>query len=186
MAEKTGLSPTSYVVLGLLASFGPSTPYELKRAVADSLGNLWSFPHSQFYAEPERLKEAGLIEEAQEKAGRRRRTFTLTPKGRRTLMRWLKDPDISGHQLRDPALLKLFFGDLVGVENMQALALAQEEVHRQRAAEYERASDEMSENDMPFRHATMRMGLVFERAAIRFWRAISDELVPSTTEGGSK
>jgi PadR family transcriptional regulator, regulatory protein AphA len=176
MDVNTGLSPTSYVVLGLLESLGPSTPYDLKRAVASSLGNLWTFPHSQFYAEPRRLESAGLIEQSQETGGRRRRTYSLTPQGRSALMGWLKDPEITGHELRDPGLLKLFFGDLVGVENMHALAHAQEEQHMKRALEYERAKTDMTGDDLPFRDASMRMGLVFERAAVRFWRAIADEL----------
>jgi PadR family transcriptional regulator AphA len=179
MAESTGLSPTSYVVLGLLASLGPSTPYDLKRAVGESLGNLWSFPHSQFYAEPERLAAVGFVQERRETKGRRRRTYSLTPKGRRALMQWLTDPEISGHELRDPGLLKLFFGDLVGAENMHALAQAQEQVHGDRASEYERATDETTD-DMPFREASMRMGLMFERASVRFWRTIADELSNSS------
>jgi len=48
---------------------GPSTPYDLKRFVQLSVGNFWPFPHTQLYAEPARLAEAGLLEET----GRRRR-----------------------------------------------------------------------------------------------------------------
>ncbi len=180
MTENQDLSPTSYVVLGMLASLGPSTPYDLKGAVGSSLGNLWSFPHSQLYAEPQRLAHAGLVRENRESAGRRRRTYSLTPQGRRALMSWLEDPEISAHELRDPGLLKLFFGDLAGVANMQALARTQEDVHRDQVAEYERATSDSSDDDLPFRAASMRMGLVFERAAVRFWRAISEELANSS------
>lgn len=175
MASETVLSPTSYVVLGLLASLGPSTPYDLKQAVASTLGKLWSFPHSQLYVEPRRLAAAGLVAERREQKGRRRRTYSLTPKGKRALLRWLKDPDIGGHEVRDPALLKLFFSDLVGATDVRALARFQEELHQKQAQEYERLIDE-SRGDLPFRAETMRMGLVFERAAARFWRAISEEL----------
>ena len=49
------LSPTSYVVLGLVSLRGPSTPYELKNAVEKSVAYFWTFPHSQLYREPERL-----------------------------------------------------------------------------------------------------------------------------------
>ena len=49
------LTPTSYLVLGLTVRHGPVTSYELKQRVQESLGNFWSFPHSQLYAEPERL-----------------------------------------------------------------------------------------------------------------------------------
>ena len=54
MSTMIRLGPTSYLVLGMVAVRGPSTPYELKRAVARSVGYFWPFPHAQFYAEPAR------------------------------------------------------------------------------------------------------------------------------------
>ena len=48
-------------------------------------GNFWPFPHTQLYAEPARLAEAGLLEEAREETGRRRRHYTITAAGRRRL-----------------------------------------------------------------------------------------------------
>ena len=55
----TRLTPTSYIVLGLLEAAGEATPYDLKRAVGTSVGNFWSLQHSQLYAEPARLASAG-------------------------------------------------------------------------------------------------------------------------------
>jgi DNA-binding PadR family transcriptional regulator len=106
------LTPTSYVVLGLLATLGPSTPYEMEQQVDLSLGHFWSFPHSQLYSEPVRLAERGLVEEAREQGGRRRRTFTLTGAGRTALQDWLgaQDEPPAGTELRDLGLLRLFFG----------------------------------------------------------------------------
>ena len=51
------LSPTSYLVLGLIGLRGASTPYDLKRAVSRSVSYFWPFPHSQLYGEPERLDD---------------------------------------------------------------------------------------------------------------------------------
>ena len=55
------LSTTSYLVLGMIALRGPSTPYDLKRAVSRSVGYFWHFPHAQLYSEPDRLADAGLL-----------------------------------------------------------------------------------------------------------------------------
>mgnify|MGYP001027913657 CR=1 FL=1 len=52
------LSITSYVVLGLIAMRGPSTSYDLKRAINHSVGFFWPFPHAQLYSEPKRLSQA--------------------------------------------------------------------------------------------------------------------------------
>ena len=66
------LTPTSYLVLGLLAREGPSTPYDLEQHVKATLGNFWSFPHPpvQRAAPPGAL---GLVTETRETEGRRRR-----------------------------------------------------------------------------------------------------------------
>ena len=106
------LGPTSYVVLGSIAVRGPSTSYDLKRFVELTLGHFWSFPHSQLYAEPDRLARAGLLTEDREEGGRRRRTYAITNDGRRVLDAWLHEPATAQVELRHPGLLKLFFSEL--------------------------------------------------------------------------
>jgi len=51
------LTPTSYVVLGMVAMRGTTTSYDLKRAIGHSVGYFWPFPHAQLYSEPKRLVE---------------------------------------------------------------------------------------------------------------------------------
>ena len=75
------LTPTSYIVLGLIERGGESTPYQLKRLVAAGLGNFWSLQHAQLYSEPERLAKAGLLDEDVETTGRRRKTYRITAAG---------------------------------------------------------------------------------------------------------
>lgn len=60
-ADNLRLGPTSYLVLGMIGLRGPSTSYDLKRAVSRTVSYFWPFPHSQLYGEPERLTEAGLL-----------------------------------------------------------------------------------------------------------------------------
>ena len=71
---------------------GPSTPYDLKRFVQRQRGQLRPVPHTQLYAEPKRLAEAGLLEETREEGGRRRRHYGITEMGRRRLAEWLSEP----------------------------------------------------------------------------------------------
>src|SRR5207244_9809317 len=106
------LTPTSYLVLGLLAREGPSTPYDLERHVAATLGNFWSFPHTLLYSEPPRLVALGMVRETREQDGRRRRIFAITPRGRQALGTWLNEPAAAPTELRDLGLLQLFFSDL--------------------------------------------------------------------------
>ena len=173
------LTPVSYVVLGLLAQNGPSTPYELKAAVARSIGNFWSFPHTQLYTEPQRLVEAGLAREKQEAAGRRRRTFTITAAGRRALHTWLGEPASFSRELRDLGLLKLFFGGLVEPEAVQSLAAEQEKAHLQKLQDFEDLERESRGDGNPHRRSVLRMGLLYERAAAKFWAEVAAGALPA-------
>jgi DNA-binding PadR family transcriptional regulator len=104
------LSVTSYAVLGLVRYFGRTTPYDLKRLIAETLDNFWPVPHTTFYAEPARLAAAGYLSEEREPAGRRRKFYELTHRGREALEAWVADPTTSPPQLYDEAVLKVFLG----------------------------------------------------------------------------
>ena len=178
------MTPVAYVVLGLLAQNGPSTPYELKAAVARSIGTFWSFPHTQLYTEPDRLLAAGLVRVKQEASGRRRRTFTITAAGRRALAAWLAEPAPFSRELRDLGLLKLFFGGLVSPEEVVALATEQEKAHRSKLQDFEALEREGRSDGDPHRRSVLRMGLLYERAAVRFWAEVADGALPEPEPAG--
>ncbi|MCW2800506.1 MAG: hypothetical protein JWQ70_1978 [Aeromicrobium sp.] len=165
------LTPTSYLVLGCLASAGPSTPYELKQAVAESVGYFWSFPHSQLYSEPARMTAAGLVQEEREEGGRRRRVFSITAVGRAALDDWLTQPTAGLPDIRDVGLLKLFFGDLVGPDEVNALAVAQRGAHEERLKLYEGL---FSGPPQSAAESTIGLGIAWERAAAAFWASIAE------------
>jgi PadR family transcriptional regulator, regulatory protein AphA len=108
--EEIRLTETSYVVLGMLDWLGPSTPYRLKRVLAESVQDFFPVPHTSFYAEPARLTAAGYLDERVERGGRRRRTFELTERGREALRAWLEEPETRFGEFRFPGVLKIFFG----------------------------------------------------------------------------
>src|SRR3954469_15254102 len=110
MTKRPTLTPTSYLVLGLVAREGECTSYDMKIMVSRSIGYFWTFPHSQLYAEPARHAEIGLLAEEQEAGGRKRRTYRLTDPGRDALRSWLAEPTDEPTEIRDLAVLKLFFG----------------------------------------------------------------------------
>src|SRR5690606_13071766 len=69
MSMALKLTPTSYVVLGMVAMRGATTSYDLKRAIGHSVGYFWPFPHAQLYSEPKRLVELGLLSVSSEQDG---------------------------------------------------------------------------------------------------------------------
>jgi PadR family transcriptional regulator AphA len=169
--SRSALTPVSYLVLGWLAH-GPATPYDLKRASAQSVGYFWEFPHSQLYAEPTRLTKLGLLEEEQEQTGRRRRVYSITEAGRQALEDWLREPTSESPQIRDIGLLKLFFHDALGGESVVALARAQEQSHRDKLVTYQEIERTVPEGAV-FGRAALQAGLIFERAFIEFWSEIA-------------
>jgi PadR family transcriptional regulator, regulatory protein AphA len=129
--SRPDLTPVSYVVLGLVARDGPSTPYALKTAVGRGVAHFWQFPHSQIYAETGRLARLGLLAEQREHTGRRRRSYRITPEGRAALRAWLAEPTDEPPQFRSLGLLKLFFSQHAEPEHVAELARAQLALYRQ-------------------------------------------------------
>lgn len=104
------LTPNSYALLALLEEFGESTSYEIKQAIEESIANFWPVPHTTAYEEPARLAAGGYLSVRQEPAGRRRRVYALTEKGRTALREWAAKPGAAPPQLRDEHALKAFAG----------------------------------------------------------------------------
>jgi DNA-binding PadR family transcriptional regulator len=173
--SELSLTPISYVVLGLVRDLGPVTPYDMKRIIADSIGYFWPFPHSQLYAEPARLAEAGLLAEEQEEGGRRRKTYTITEQGRRAVEEWIVASDPTPTEIRDLGLLRLFFASGLPAEAVSELARRHEVVHRERLAEYEALYARVGDVVPAPMVTTLRIGLDFERLAVDFWRTVADD-----------
>jgi DNA-binding PadR family transcriptional regulator len=186
------LTSTSYLVLGLLAREGPSTPYDLKRHVAATIGHFWAFPHAVLYQEPARLVLLGLAVEKRELEGRRRRFFSNTDGGREALRAWLRRPFVRPPELRDLGLLQLFFADLEPPGVALTIAEAQLAYHRAQLARYEAGQLGGDPSDgagadgrsiAKWHGVTLRVGLLMERAAVEFWSGIVGGAL--TTDGAT-
>lgn len=166
----------SCLVLGLIGLRGPSTSYELKKATERSISYFWPFPHSQLYGEPERLSKAGLLSHEEETGGRRRKLYSLTPDGRIALATWLGTPPTDVYEMRDMAVLQLFFGEFMSTEELVSLAKAQAESYRARIAIYadieSTFSGRMGRNR---RMAPLHLGIQLATVCLRFWEEIGEQ-----------
>lgn len=167
------LTTTSFVVLGMIALHGHCTPYDLKRAIGESVGLFWHFPHAQLYAEPDRLADLGLLARTVEGGGRRRKTYSLTASGRDALRGWLAAPTPPHFQLRDVAELKLYFHEIGDPDHVATLAAEQIAQHRRRISLY---NDLLRRSPDPA--PTLELGLELEHAALRFWSALAEGDLP--------
>jgi len=166
--QEPKLTPTSYIVLGLLHRAGEATPYRLKEMVARSVGHFWSLQHAQLYTETERLRQGGYVSERREESGRRRKAYRLTDKGRRALEDWRAEPTDALSELRDLALLKLFFG-----ADPAQLAPVQLAAHRREQEAYEAIREEMPADVPAGPGLALEAGIRHAREWIRFWEELT-------------
>jgi PadR family transcriptional regulator, regulatory protein AphA len=100
----------------------------------------------------------------------------------RLLHAWLARSSQEPAELRDPGLLQLFFADLGPPGARLAIATSQLAIHRAKLADYEEDARVEGEVDgaLPgnrtaerWRGETLRMGILYERAAVEFWTGIA-------------
>jgi PadR family transcriptional regulator AphA len=169
------LSPTAYVILGMLR-LGKSTGYEIKQLVDRSTRFFWAASYGQIYPELKRLEQAGLVTgQADPRDGRRRRAYHLTDEGNRVLDEWLATPDVSVSEMRDVALLKLFFAEGRPPEDAAAIAAAARERHEGIVAALEQVEASGPDPDsMPAQ--VLRFGLDFHRWYAQRFAQMEDDL----------
>jgi DNA-binding PadR family transcriptional regulator len=101
--------------------FGSRTGYDIKQKIEISTQFFWGASYGQIYPELKRLERAGLVSaEADPRGGVKRTAYRLTGAGERALHEWLADPTTQQFEMRDEALLKIFFGDLLTDDELLA------------------------------------------------------------------
>jgi DNA-binding PadR family transcriptional regulator len=107
---------TAEALLGML-SLCPRSGYELRQAIAGSIGNFWSESFGQIYPTLKRLEQDGFVRSFEgDRAGSK--VFSLTDAGRERLEEWLgvmPRPQVKRNEL----LLKVFFGNLSQPETVR-------------------------------------------------------------------
>jgi PadR family transcriptional regulator, regulatory protein AphA len=128
------LSATAKVILGMVAA-RPRSGYEIKQLIDGSARFFWAASYGQIYPELKKLEDAGLIAGADASQGaRQRRVFELTPKGRRAARSWIED-EAQVFELRDEALLKLFFSGSIEPQRAAEVASERAAIARAKATE---------------------------------------------------
>lgn len=102
-------SPTTYAVLGLLAS-RPWTGYELTTHLRRSMRFVWPSSEGHLYREQKRLVGLGWATVETEASGRRKRKrYSITPAGEEALKLWFRAPP-DEPRFEVEGLLRLFHG----------------------------------------------------------------------------
>jgi PadR family transcriptional regulator AphA len=154
------LSPTAYVILGMLG-WRPMSGYEVKSIVDKSTRFFWAASYGQIYPELRRLSHAGLIEgKASPQGGRKRNIYRLTPAGRKELRAWLgADPEV--YEFRDEGLLKLFFAAATDGESAPGTLDAMGRGHERMVEQL--TAIEAEGPPKGFAHLVLRYGIEFHQ-----------------------
>ncbi len=111
MTRSPRASTSRFAILGVL-SLGAMSGYDVKKLIERSIAHFWNESYGQIYPSLNRLAAEGFAERRREKQRGKpdRHVYSLTPKGREELARWLAVP--ARHEpFRSELLLKLFLGD---------------------------------------------------------------------------
>jgi DNA-binding PadR family transcriptional regulator len=115
------LSTPDYVVLGMVG-LGARSGYEIKRMVDLSIRFFWTISPAQVYPSLTKLERDGLLTGRDEPQGnRRRRIYERTAAGSEALRAWLRSAEPMPFELRDIAMVKLFFADALTPADAQEL-----------------------------------------------------------------
>lgn len=105
------------VILGLL-SHEPMTGYEIKKRIDSTLHFFWSGSFGSIYPTLNQLEKDGKVtKENISQNGREKISYSITELGKESLKDWLYKPS-EKDELRYETLLKLFFGNETGLNNM--------------------------------------------------------------------
>lgn len=108
---KGTLTTTSYAILAHLA-VKPWSAFELAKQMTRGMDLIWPRAESAMYVEPKNLVAHGLATASRQPSGKRRQrtVYTVTPKGRRALARWLNESSTPS-QFESEALVRVFFAE---------------------------------------------------------------------------
>jgi PadR family transcriptional regulator, regulatory protein AphA len=172
---RSRLDDSAYAVLGLIALRGPSTAYEVKRALSRITSEFWSVPHVTPYRATKTLERAGMLTSEQELGGRRRRVYSLTEEGRLALREWLSEPSSDTMRIHDPGQLRLLFAELVDPDAVAELASAQAGVYEARLATLEATEARLADDPVRApRLGPLQLGKAVYSAGLAFWTSVAE------------
>ena len=149
------LKTSSYMILALVRA-GVTSGYAIKRFVEQQrMEVFWATTFAQVYPELAHLEAEGYLTHEDDPHGARQRlAYSLTAKGERALMSWLRRTRVPRMELRDEGLLRLAFAD--HLPRGDAIELVRRLRERARDAERE------------FREEILPLGEAMRAAGLRF------------------
>ena len=162
------LSPTAYVVLGLV-SVRPRAGHELAGYAERSIGNFFPLTRSHVYSELDRLCQFGLLEATEVRQERfpTKRVYEITGEGEGVLRQWLEESPVGPDRQRSLFLVRVFFGDRISPVRLGAILDEYEAEARARRDRLSEVVQRLAERPQAaFRRATAMLGVRREQAKL--------------------
>ncbi|MCD4673339.1 MAG: PadR family transcriptional regulator [Anaerolineaceae bacterium] len=177
--------PLKHALLGFL-SYQPMTGYDLKQHFDRSIYYFWNAKLSQIYPALNRMRENGwLTMEVDYQEDRpNRKVYHITEAGRGELQRWQQEPtDVSS--IREPFLIKVFFGGRLEQGEILAQLRHQMRLHQEQLTAYhEKVREAVQQNveatgmvrEGVFWGLTLDMGIRYEQGWIEWCEEAIDKI----------
>lgn len=119
-----------HALLGIL-TISPMSGYQLKQFFDASVQHFWNAELSQIYPTLKQMEADRLVDKTVEIQDTRpnRKVYHITQEGRAELRRWMRESS-PATSIRDPFLIRVFFGTEVPPEDMLILLRRQMEEHQ--------------------------------------------------------
>ena len=184
-------SRTAYVILGMLSIAPNKSGYDIRKAIAETVGHFWSESYGQIYPTLKRLaaKKLIVLTKPSKNARKGRQQYSLTHAGRAYLSEWLAIP-YQDDQPRNEFLLKLFFGRAVDLDVSIAHVRDYQEKNRKMLGTLQTV-EKLSQNQPsgeatpPNWMLTLSLGMALARTALKWSETALETLASIQREAAS-
>lgn len=174
------LRPISFLILGMVRH-GVSSGYAIKQAADVATRNVWPVSLAQVYPELSRLEQGGLVTRRDDPRGARERSaYEITETGEAALLTWLNSTVEVPMQVRSEGFLRLFFADILPIEEQLSLVRRLQERYRSMKDHlYDNAPQSELES---LADAGIRYPLILIRMGERYYDSMRDNLAELEAE----
>lgn len=164
-----------YVILGIL-SLRPSSGYDIKKTIENSIGYFYKVSNGQIYPVLKKLlDESAVIYTIEKNNGKpERKSYSITQRGHEVLLEWLESP---GYKNDGELLLKIYFGSLEpagkNIQRLNRMIESKEKnmvVYNRLAENFNRASRAYLPNI--YSYFTLRFGQIMTQATIDWGKEV--------------
>jgi PadR family transcriptional regulator AphA len=181
VAASKALTPSELAVLALVAEQeAHGWALAAKLAKGGEIGSIWSLGRPLVYHSLERLEQEGLVRAASLERGDRgphRVIYAVTPKGRKIVQEWLRQPVEHVRDIRSLFLLKIVLLQRAGLE-VEPLLVGQRAMLQPFVTWLEAQLDDADPVTAPWDATPLAFRLETTKTVVRFIDAMLDQPAP--------